>query len=173
MSERLPEQIDPLRLARQGAELRGRIPLSKMHRLAEYLCDSPGDADVALAFELGEGGIGFLHGEAHAVVSVICQRCLEPMAMQFDAQFAFGLVESEAQAERLGANHEPLLVGDAPLRVSELAEDELILALPIVSLHDMPVCPAAEHLAEADSTSEEQVSGSSPFAILEKLKRKR
>ncbi len=173
MSERLPEQIDPLRLARQGAELRGRVPLSQMHRLAEYLCDSPGDAEVALAFDLGEGGIGLLHGEAHAVVSVICQRCLEPMALQLDAQFAFGLVESEAQAERLGANYEPLLVGETPLRVSELTEDELILALPIVALHDMPACPAAEHLAEPESKSEQQVSGASPFAILETLKRKR
>ncbi len=173
MSERLPEQIDPLRLARQGAELRGRIPLSQMHRLAEYLCDASGDAEVALAFDLGEGGIGFLHGEAHAVVSVICQRCLQPMALQLDAQFAFGLVESEAQAERVGATYEPLLVGDAPLRVSELAEDELILALPIVSLHDISACPAAGYLAEPDSKSEEHASGANPFAILETLKRKR
>lgn len=170
MLERLPEQVDPLRLARQGAELHGRIPLSRMGRLAESLCDAPGDADVVMRFELGEGGIGLLRGEAHARVSVICQRCLEPMPIRLDAEFAFGLVESEPQAERLEAEYEPLLVGDAPLRISELVEDELILALPIVSLHDLPACPAAGHLAASGPA--EHSADTNPFAILETLKRK-
>lgn len=173
MSERLPERVDPLRLARQGAILEGVLPLPPMHRLAEYLSSSSGDAKVELAFGLGEGAIGFLRGRAQAQLAVTCQRCLEPMPLEVDTRFAFGLVASEAAAERLGEGYEPLLVGDEPLRLSDLVEDELILALPIVALHDKQDCPAAERLEAAAPESEvQQDADSNPFAVLEQLKRR-
>lgn len=171
MSERLPEQVDPLRLARQGAIVDGVLPLSHRHRLAEYLSATPGDAAVAVEFGLGEGVIGFLRGRAQAQLTVICQRCLEPMTLTIEAPFAFGLVASEAETDRLGEDYEPLIVGDEPLQLGDLIEDELILALPIVALHDLQDCPAARRLETQDPAVDERPADASPFAVLKELKR--
>ena len=171
MSERLPEQVDPLRLARQGARVEGVLPLSHSRRLAEYLSETPGEATVVLEFGLGEGVLGYLRGHVQAQLTVICQRCLEPMTMTVEAPFAFGLVVSEAEADRLGDDYEPLLVGDEPLRLGELIEDELILALPVVALHDMQDCPAAQRLETKDPAVDERRADASPFAVLKELKR--
>lgn len=172
MSDRLPVQVEPLRLARQGAKLRGLLPLAHMQRLAEYLCGAAGDAEVALDFGLGEGGVGFLRGQARATLAMTCQRCLEPMDLEVEASFMFGLVESEGEAERVSEEYEPLTVGETPLRLAELVEDELILALPIVALHDQLICPAAGRLGTAEANVGDESGGSNPFAVLEQLKRK-
>ena len=171
MSERLPEQVDPLRLARQGAIVEGILPLAHRNRLAEYLSDTPGDAAVVVEFGLGEGVVGFLRGRARAQLTVICQRCLEPMTVTIEAPFAFGLVVSEAAADRLGDDYEPLILGDEPLQLGDLIEDELILALPIVALHDMQDCPAARRIETKDPAVDERRADASPFAVLKELKR--
>ena len=171
MSGRLPEQVDPLRLARQGARIEGVLPLAQMHRLAQYLSAAIGEATVQMEFGLGEGAIGFLRGQTQAQLSVICQRCLQPMSLAVEVPFAFGLTVSEEAAGKLGDDHEPLLVGDEPLRLSELVEDELILALPIVALHDKQDCPAAQRLEATAPETERQGAESNPFAVLKELKR--
>lgn len=160
-----------MRLARQGATLEGAVSLASMHRLGEYLSGKPGDAVVVCQFGLGEGNIGYLRGRVQAQLAVNCQRCLESMPLHVDTEFAFGLVESEAQADRLGDQYEALLVGDEPLRLAELIEDELILALPIVALHDKTECPAADKLAATDPQVQHRDEGANPFAVLKELKK--
>ena len=48
--ERLPIHIDPVRLARTGAQLQGHLPIAPMARLVAALVSSEGEAAVELEF---------------------------------------------------------------------------------------------------------------------------
>jgi uncharacterized protein len=79
----------------------------------------------------------------------------------------------------LPENYEPLLVGAEPMPLSAIVEDELMLALPIVSMHAPEQCPAStrpEHTADdvpAEGAEADQAADrANPFAVLRTLKEK-
>lgn len=184
-SDRLPDFIDPVRLAEQQRELRGQIPLSRMHRLASSLAGAEGLVDVGLRFGIDALGVRFMTGRIHAELVVTCQRCMEAMAGPVEAEISLGLVRSDSEAERLPENYEPLLVGAEPMPLSAIIEDELILALPIVSMHAPEQCPASTRPEcaaddvpaegadpEADQAADRAADRANPFAVLRALKDK-
>ena len=52
---------------------------------------------------------------------------------------------------------------DKPLALSELIEDELLLAMPMIPMHEFEACPAREHGAVKRGTT-------NPFAALKQRK---
>jgi uncharacterized protein len=172
MSEHLPAQVDALRLARQGRRLRGRLALGRMSRLKGYLSSAEGQVEADLRFGVDGDGKPYLKGTIEATVELVCQRCLEPMRQPIRARASLGLVGSEAAAERLPEDYDPLIVGDDPLFLSDIVEDELILALPIVPMHDEDGCSAAGATSESAVKSDDspQPVAENPFAVLRKLK---
>ncbi len=63
-----------------------------------------------------------------------------------------------------------LEVGEDPLDLLALVEDELLLALPIVPLHDPEICQPPVGPDEPEP-SEDEVTRSNPFSVLAQLKR--
>jgi len=193
MSKPFPEEIEPLRLAQAGRELIGQIPLANMVRLASLLDDRlplnreaghgiGGDdvgqvVSVALKFDLDEAGQAYVVGNINAEVSLQCQRCMQPMRCTISEKISLGIVLSEEQAEQLPGYYEPLLLQDSAVPVSELIEDELILGLPAVALHDKGQCSASGRLsvtAGGDAFSEDVDAAlparPNPFAVLSQIK---
>jgi uncharacterized protein len=82
-----------------------------------------------------------------------------------------GVVEDLAAADRLPAELDPLLI-EGPTSVREMVEDELILALPVVAMHEHAQCPAREvleqYVPQAGSSDGEERHN--PFAILTSLR---
>lgn len=142
-----------------------------MQRLGPYLHGTQGQVDVELTFGIDEVGITFVRGSARTRVELVCQRCLEPMAVELEAQFALGVVASDLEGEQLPETYEALVVGDEPVQLTGVIEDELILALPIIARHRPEECPAGER-TNASAPEPEAGAASHPFAILEKLKTK-
>ncbi|GBE09831.1 hypothetical protein BMS3Bbin12_00827 [bacterium BMS3Bbin12] len=170
MPRRLPEHLDPLRRVEQGAVLRGWVALRRMERLARSLCDVQGRVDVELHFDRDAQRIPFVRGRVQARLTMICQRCLEPMEMRIERDLLLALVHSEAEAGRLPAKYEPLLVTPAPMDVAGIVEDELLLALPIVPLHAAgEPCRVRTPYRAGDDDGVAQVRH--PFAVLGRLKR--
>ncbi len=182
MKDRLPEHIEPLRLARSQRLMQGRLPLSRMPRLAESLEDVTGDIDVELEFDVDSSGIAWMKGHLSCSLSLCCQRCMQTLSMPVDTTFKLAMIESEAEIERLGEEYEPLLLNDDLVSVAELVEDELLLSLPIVPKHETEDCnstdfsdshnesvPQSEKLTETHSESKQKKN---PFAVLADLKRK-
>ena len=66
MSARLPERVDPLRLAELGRTFHGRLPLARLVRLGQSLCDQAGEVEVELAFGRDEQGRLTLSGRIDA-----------------------------------------------------------------------------------------------------------
>lgn len=170
-TQRLPHQIDPFRLARQEQILTGALELKTMHRLAESLSDSGGTVNVELAFGIDAQGVAHVRGHLAARVRMVCQRCMQPVELPVTADIMIGFVTSDEQARQLGGEYEPCMVSDDSLILAELVEDELILALPIVALHDDASCePILARLqAESERVEHDHVKPN-PFAVLSVLK---
>ena len=77
-----------------------------------------------------------------------------------------------AEAERIPGECEPVLVEDDKLRVLDLVEEELLLAIPLVPMHAKEACSmhaSASEEYEYKSDPAEQGTAN-PFAILSNLK---
>ena len=172
MKDRLPEHIEPLRLARSQRLLKGRLPLSRMPRLVNSIEDDAGEIDVALKFDVDDSGIAWLEGQLEGTLPLCCQRCMQPLLMPIDTIFKLAMIESESEIEQLGEQYEPLLLEDDSLvSVVELVEDELLLELPIVPKHDTVECNAGEEIVEQVSEVKSD-SKKNPFDVLADLKSK-
>jgi uncharacterized protein len=166
----LPESIDPIQLAERGAHLTGTLPLKSMPRMAQGSLPGSGDVIVDLSFERSEGEKIFLmHGALHVHLRVTCQRCLEAMDLELEASPWVILMKA---GERLARNESDtdILVVDKPLSLSALVEDELLLAMPMVPMHDLNQCPAKSYVARVRGVGEK---GKNPFAVLGKMKKTR
>lgn len=169
MSNPLPHHIDPLRSADAGLVLSGEAAFAQMPRLAGIVINRSGAAHIELRFGRDDQGVRGVQGRIVCEVELICQRCLQPLQLPVAIDVSLGIVLSEQEAERLPAHYDPLLVGDEPLLVGDLVEDEILLALPGFPRHDPGVCEAAG--ADAAPADEEPPPGRpNPFAVLARLK---
>jgi uncharacterized protein len=178
MSQRLPEFIEPYRLAETQRILTGEIPVARMKRLSPLLLSDAGNVQVSLVFGIDDIGQANVTGQVDTIVTMQCQRCMESMDVAVNAEVSLAFVTTEKQAQALPSYYEPLIVEEETL-LSELVEDEIILALPAVPLHEAGQCAVQEpYVDKLQSTTDDLQSGDTakqrnPFAILEKLRTKK
>lgn len=167
MSQQLPEQIDPFRLARQRRVLSGQIDVVRMKRLAPLLYSSEGAARVELEFGVDTDlHVQYMRGNVSVDLQMSCQRCLQPMTQHVEATIALGLVTTQRQSDEMPTHYEPLLVENDTVFLVDVIEDELLLALPIVAVHPPEACAA--QVATSDDAPEPRREN--PFAKLAQLK---
>jgi len=169
----VPDYVDAKKIFAQQAHISGNLPVSRFSRFCELLAEPSGNLQVSLRFSLDDNHRRIIDGEIDAEVSVICQRCLEPAQIQLTESFKLGIVETEAHIARLPEDIDPWTVTDTRLVIADFLEEQLILAMPIVSYHSAG-CNAAL-LTVIGSSSDGQTDKvknreESPFAILKKLK---
>lgn len=104
-----------------------------------------------------------------ARVPQTCQRCLQPYAqsVEVDRWFRFVKDEATALAEDDEAE-EDLLVLEPRFDLTALVEDELLMALPLVPMHD--VCPQPLLSGPATNEPAPREERPNPFAALATLK---
>ena len=166
MRPELPETIDPMRLAKTGKELSGSYDLRQFDRVNVSLDK---DSKVQVFFKLvfsrdDENQIYSIVGDLKTVLPQICQRCMEPKQHQINGIIKMAIVTNEAEAENLPTEFEPYIDTGVPVKLHDFIEDELLLAMPIVALHEEQECPAANKFKH------EQREKESPFAELKNLK---
>ena len=172
ISPQLPEQIAPLKLARQGISLQGRFKLINMKRLAGSLVDSQGEVEVDLHFDIDESGVSYMQGHFNALVNVACQRCMNPMQISVEGDASVGFVASDERASSLADVYEPCVLTEDTAALIDLVEDELILALPIVSVHPDQACqPWFEQEGKQQAEELPAEEKENPFAVLETLRK--
>ena len=171
MSERLPETIDPLHLADIQGVLKGSLPVSKLVRLADVLADDAGGVAIELFFAR-EGGLRTIKGHLKTALNLKCQNCLSAVEWPIDQQIKLGIVLSIEQANRLQGGYEPLLVEeDEKMPLTDLIEDELLLAIPDYPKHTYDCLadnPAVRH--SNPNAEPPQQPRENPFSILANLK---
>ena len=163
----LPKKIDPRKLAVANARLHGEIPLRSMARLVSLLRSSEGQVAVTLEGSIDEKQ-NYVVGHLEAEVQMSCQRCMESTALPLALDVRWALVNSEAQMVTLPDDCEPLLAPEGTVLLSDLVEDELILALPLIPVHaDVGQCRANGYMLNKTSISPAEKSN--PFAVLSTL----
>ena len=169
MIEHLPERLDLYAMAEAGRELRGRIDLACLERVLPLLSSPQGALEITLELGKAHDGTRYLSGTIVGTLQLQCQRCLESMEYPLDVSFQLGLVHSQEEMGKLPERFEPLLVSQEPASIAELISDEVLLTLPIVSVHtDMKQC---RELAAAYQTPDAG-QRENPFAVLAQLKQK-
>lgn len=137
----LPKTLDPIRVAKQGAHLEGQLSLHLCERL-QAICDQANlRAQVIMDLNMDhKANVPFIRGNIVTKVNMICQRCDKPMQYELDIPFLLSPMVSEKQSKNLPSEYEPLMVHDERVIVSEMIEDEILLALPMVSRHEIGAC---------------------------------
>lgn len=162
MSPRLPDRFDAAQLAARRAMLEGRVPLAGLERLVAAAGPQSGAAVVQLRVVPGARRRPMVRGRISAVLTLTCQRCVEPLAWPVDCTPALAVVGDDTEAASLPPELEPLPSSDGTVDLRALVEDELLLALPLVARHPDGTC-ASPSVAVA---GEEVHDRASPFAVL-------
>ena len=172
-----PQHLDVLAFARDACHLHGEGALADWPRLAE---EQHGDSLVAGAvlWQLAgrtltqSGGADqiWLDLSASVQLPMQCQRCLTPVLETVEAERSFRFVADEATAAALDDEaEEDILVISRDFDALALVEDELILSLPLVPLHE--VCPEAVPMSAVDPEFEVAAERPNPFGVLAGLKK--
>lgn len=143
-SRKLPERVDPRRLAATGGTVEGDVPLAGLTRLADHLAvDGASDDDRAalyLSFDEDSQRRVRITGRVRATLVLRCQRCLKPFEWTVDQALKAIAVADDEAAAGVPRDWEPVIVPPRGLDPAALTEDELILALPLAPRCERPEC---------------------------------
>jgi uncharacterized protein len=166
MQTQMPETLNFVRQVELNRTIDGVYPLSKLARFGEALLSNEGDVRVKLDFSY-KVGFPCLSGSVSAKVLVECQRCLKPMETELAGRFKFALVYSEDEFDLLPEEFEPYLLEGEEQSVIDLIEDELLLSLPMVTVHDNA---CSVFMTKQEEAMKAEKEASHPFAALKALK---
>lgn len=166
-------------LAEAGAELSASILLHKLERLAPESIDkdTKNTVEWQAKFELRAGASGradvWVHIHATTALALTCQRCMTPVPTLLAVAQWYRFVASEAIAvAEDDASEEDLLVLTPQFDLLAVLEDELLMALPLVPMHD--VCPVLPTFSAGEpDLLEPAFEKPNPFAALAQLKKPR
>ena len=176
-----PDRLDVRAFAQAGADLEANEPLSAFERLNAELPLGGGGAPTRVHWQAqGEmrlaatGGAPavWLHLEADTHVPLTCQRCLGVVdtSLTVDRWFRFVADEAAAAAEDDDCEEDLLALEPRP-SLHDVLEDELLMELPLVPMHD--VCPVQVPMQATDPEVDagDIEPRKNPFAALARLKR--
>lgn len=172
-----PTHLDIKAFAHAASEIGGHDLLSKYDRLmqetqgqgANQILNWSARGELrAAAAEAGAAQM-WLHLTVDVSLPLTCQRCLGPVDMAVAVRRSFRFVDSEEAAAAQDVEAEEDVLAVSPdFSLLELIEDEVLMALPVVSCHE--TCPVEVKLAVADPGFEvASAEKRNPFAVLAKL----
>lgn len=173
MSLTLPDRVDPWRAAKAGVRLSGTLALRSLPRLTEAVAADAGDlVSYELVFGRDAEGRSVVRGRLRTELRLRCERCLGEVTVPVDARLSLALLPSEHGVAELPSDLDPWVVGEESLRPGDLIEDELLLAIPVVPMHDPGACEPPLVADEGRQPLGERKCDDSvnPFAVLAELK---
>lgn len=165
MSHAPADQVNAVELAGRAATLERDYRLGQLPRLVEAGALEGTRAHASLGFGTFEGRVT-VEVRVEGVIVLPCQRCLRPCECGIDESALLAVVANDEV--ELPGGYEALL-GDAErLSLGELVEEQVLLGMPLVPLHeDAGRCGAGavEEAAVGAGTEDKQ----RPFANLRQL----
>ena len=172
------QRLNMQAFAQEGKPLIEITPLSQMERLAQEIhALEPGlgiswQARAELRPHAGAEDDVWLLVQAQATLPLTCQRCMAPVPtlLEVDQWYRFVADEDTAMAED-DQSEEDLLVMSPQFDLLAVLEDELLMALPLVPMHE--TCPVAPVFSAGETELDSQEEAKPhPFAGLAQLKKK-
>ena len=183
----LPERLDAAHFADKRKRLVGQIKTQNMHRLQHSVVSMPALVDVELHFTRGVYGYPKLSGNINHSLVLRCERCLDDLNLIIDRSIDITLKpEAETLPDGITAmtslqaeggkqanieaqqNIEYYDYDGKILMLTELLEEELLLALPLIPKHkDISLCNQ-DMIAWLAANDVPEQKRPSPFAILKR-----
>jgi uncharacterized protein len=169
MAPGLPDRVDCAHLADDAVTLERVYSLGEMPRLKDLLADAHGSVRARFAFAKIAGRPG-VTVSVEALPRLLCQRCLQGFdlvaAGSSEIEFSSGPDGAAADSRR-----EVYAMDDGRVSLRELAEEEVLLALPIVARHAPQSCAAAPYGGH-EEIQDMPGDRTRPFAALQDLLKK-
>ncbi len=162
----LPVTTDFMRQVELNRIIEGSYPLAKLKRLSEGLLNHEGFVTAKLEFG-HSAGFACLKAKASAKLLLNCQRCLKPVEKEVTGDFKFALLNSEEDFDLLPEEFEPYLLEGIEQSIIDLIEDELLLCLPMVTVHESA---CSDFMTGQEQAIKVAKDSSHPFAALQALK---
>jgi len=168
MSER--NHFDPEHLIRSGDAMKRTVPVAQFQGLTDRLADQVGEVVWEIVASRDANHNLRLRLELSAPLMLKCQRCLGALAYELHEVRHFALFKDEASLPDLEDEEEDVdcMVVTGEMDALALVEEELLLALPMMALHDTESCHASFEAQEEED--EAPALKPSPFAMLSRLK---
>lgn len=173
---KIPVTLDVKKAAKHETRYQGYIVLNRLKRLTQSLSADQGDIDVDVQTGKDQQGLLFIKGDAQVEAITVCQRCNENMTIDLNTSFAYSPVKAGAENDednQLPDWYDAIEINEfGEIDLRKLIEDELILSLPLICMHDEADCPASDRKMSWGEIKEIKEEKPNPFAVLEQLKRK-
>lgn len=172
-----PGHLDVAKFAAADGILEGRWKLVDLDRLVAEASGADHEDEVhwwaegsRRSSQSGEDQM-WLRVRARASIRQVCQRCLEPVAVELDVDRWFRFVPDEDTAmAQDDASEEDLLVLTRSLDLKELVEDELLLELPQFPRHERCPVTVRDRVADPGFVDPGAEASRRPFEALAALK---
>jgi uncharacterized protein len=128
--------VDADACARAGSVIERHFSAGDLPRLSEA---GGRDATLDVRFSFSQlDGHPAVDGALRGTIALTCQRCMQPVTVALDEHFQVVVVREERSDEPAG--YEPVIADPARLDLRWLAEDQALLALPLVPAHEGDEC---------------------------------
>jgi uncharacterized protein len=170
MRDKLRKSYQVQKEVAQKGCFEGQIALSELKRLGELIpLEGAGaqerNIDVNFEFLRHELDVPTVAGRLKTSLELLCQRCLKPLEYPMVVDFSLMIDASDEMVEH--SSDDTLYSDGGYIDISEVVEDELILALPLVAMHEDTACNENWQVAELQA---ETPIRENPFAVLQQLK---
>ena len=126
------QPLDVQERAARAEVVERHFPIAGFARLGDRLAAREGEARLRLELQMIDGTpAGVLRLQAGVVLE--CQRCLRPLRRDVASESRVAFVAREDAP--LPADHEPVVGDPRQVDLAALAEDELLLAVPLIAKH--------------------------------------
>lgn len=158
--------IDAIDFAHNAGVHHGKISISELERLQDYLVGSCGELKYTVGGALDKSAKPVLRIIVQGSINLRCQRCLGELKHVLDLRTDLFLARNESELCRFDEDESIDGVLARPdMDVLALIEDEIILSLPISPRHVESECLIIQ--AGSGDTAGEK----SPFSTLSQLKK--
>jgi uncharacterized protein len=164
MQDKLRRHYQIQKEVSRGGSYEGKIWVRDLTRLSEFLYSDDATVEVEFEFIRSEYDAPMVKGRLNVSLLVECQRCLQ--AMEKPLLIDFRLLVDAVDELVAESSLDTIYSEDGYVDIFEVAEDELILGLPLVNLHDDVGCNEYWSLQKR----EPEVALDNPFSVLDKLK---
>jgi uncharacterized protein len=137
--------VDAAACARAGSVIERHFSATDLPRLNEAGGLGASALDVRFAFSQFDADPA-IDGALRGTVTLTCQRCMKPVEVALDERFQV-LVVREERADEPGG-YEPVVADPTRLDLRWLAEEQALLGLPLVPLHEGDECNEVPAQAE-------------------------
>ncbi|MFT5505293.1 MAG: hypothetical protein ACI845_001567 [Gammaproteobacteria bacterium] len=145
----------------------GELESEDMSRLSELTIPSGQKIGVTFEFVQSEYDVPKIQGSLKCKLDMQCQRCLQAMEIAIDQDFQLLI---DAKDDLVSESKlDSVMSDEGYVDIREIIEDELILTIPLVAMHEDTTCHEFWQHTEPEI---EPAQKENPFAVLAQLKTK-